>query len=286
VSRHADAYAQIVENREMRKQAHLAQVVNLHGTPAGTEIVLPIIAEGLRKLREDEQARRIEQRGTDKKLNPSVSDAGKCERKVVLSLLNVPESDPLDTDSELRFLVGHAFEDAIAQILERYQGSTYLREERVEIAAGDTKITGRRDFDAVRVQDGDVVWELKASNARSLSFLLKRGTPNDDHVSQLNLYLHATGKARGYLVVFAMGSTKGEPNLHAWIVDYDRERAERDIAALVEADAKAKRREVPPIPADYKPSAFPCSYCNHRGNCWKPDVNLTALLEKSIEVNA
>jgi CRISPR/Cas system-associated exonuclease Cas4 (RecB family) len=267
----------------MRPQQHLAEVVAKSGTPDGTAHVLPIIAEGLQLMRKEQQAQRIEERGSDRKHNPSVSDAGKCERKVVLSLLNVPESDPPDMDAELRFLVGRMFEDAIAAILERYQGATYLREERVEITSCDVKITGRKDFDAVRIMNGESVWELKASNARALGFLLKRGTPNEDHVRQLNLYLHATGRRRGYLVVFAMGSTKGEPNLHAWIVDYDPEMAERDIAALVEADAKAKRGEVPAIPSEYKKNSWPCNYCSYRKFCHEADYSLMGQLAASIE---
>lgn len=252
-----------------RPQTHLREVVSQHGTPDGTSLILPIIASGLQKLADAEKAHRIVERGTDKKLNPSVSDAGKCERKVVLSLMNIPETNPPDVDSQLRFALGHAFEDAIARVLEAHQGATYLREERVEIAAGDTKITGRRDFDAVRVELLDSILELKSTNARAMGFLLKRGTPNEDHVRQLNLYLSATGKAKGYLVYLVAGSTKGEPILHAWTVNYDQNMAHQDITALAAADLRAKTQNVPAIPHGYARGKYPCgTYCPYNEFCW------------------
>lgn len=276
----------------MRPQRHLAAVVNQVGTPSGTAHVLPIIAEGLKRLREAEKQRRIIARGSDKKNNPSVSDAGKCERKVVLSLLNIAETNPPDTDSELRFLVGHAFEEAIAQILEAHQGATYLREERVEIIHNGVPVTGRKDFDAVRVLAEEAVWELKGVNPRSLSWLLKRGTPNEDHIAQLNLYLHATGRVLGYLIYFAMGSTKGEPNLHAWRIEYDKTRALADLDILAELDGRAKTNSVPPVilVEDKKKGGkkvagaydFPCSYCGFRDLCHGGD--LTAALTASLEL--
>ena len=214
------------------------------------------------------------------KNNPSVSDAGKCQRKVVMSLMNIEESNPADFDSQLRFAVGHAFEEAIARILEAYQGATYVREDRVEIVSEGVKITGRKDFDAVRVATDDAIIELKSTNARSMGFLLKRGTPNDEHVRQLNLYLHSAGKQIGYLVYLAAGSTKGEPPLHSWIVRYDKAMAEADIAAAVAADRMAKAGVVPAIPQDYKKSGYPCSYCNFKDLCHgDPSIALKASID-------
>lgn len=264
-----------------RQQQHLAEVVHANGRPDGTDAIYPIIASGLAKLREADQAQRVADRGDNLKRNPSVTDAGKCQRKTVLSLMNIPETNPPDTDSLLRFELGHAYEDAIARILEAHQGATYIREERVEIPAGETKITGRRDFDAVRLEMDDAIIELKSTNARAMGFLLKRGTPNDDHKRQLNLYLHGTGKKLGYLVYLVAGPTKGEPVLHAWRVEYDEAQAWDDIASLTRADARAKSADVPPVPVDYKMSAFPCSYCSYKDFCHgDPAIALAASVKQ------
>lgn len=265
-----------------RPLRHLSEVVAETGTPNGTAAVMEIVTKGLHALRESEQAERVARKGTDRKTNPHISDAGKCIRRVTLSLLNVPETNPPDTDALIRFMVGHAFEDAMAKIFTAYQGSTYLREESVSIPLGDTAVTGRKDFDAVRVATQDSIIELKSTNPRSMSFLLKRGTPNDDHVSQLNLYLVATGKESGYLVYGVMGSTKGEPILHAWIIDRDDERATKDLAGLAVAYEFAKTHTVPPIPEGYSQKFWKCAYCPYRDACWNPDSRLEKLLEASL----
>lgn len=272
----------------VRPQQHLRAVADASPEPNGTVVILPLIAEGLRRLNESEQAERKAQRGDSLKKNPHVSDAGKCERRVVFSLMNIPETNPPGVDSLLRFALGHAFEDAIAKILEAYQGATYIREERVELIAPDgTKISGRKDFDAVRMLlDGDTMLELKSSNARSVGWLVKRGAPNEDHVAQLNLYLHATDKKVGYLVYLVAGSTKGEPVLHAWRVDYDAERADADIAFLADADAKAKVGDVPKVPQGYTQWKFPCGYCQFQKLCWGADSALEAQLAASVLVAA
>lgn len=251
-----------------RPQQHLRDAIEGAPVPNGTAVILPLIVAGLAKLREQEQADRAEARGGAEKRNPHISDAGKCPRRNVLSLMNVAETEPLDTDSLLRFTLGHAFEEAVGKILTAYQGATFIREERVEIATGDTIITGRQDFGAVRLSlDEDTTLELKSSNARAVGFLVKSGSPNEDHISQLNLYLHGTKKKVGYLVYLVAGSTKGEPVLHAWRVDYDQARAERDIYALSEQALQAKASIVPPIPSGYTRTTYPCSYCSYKSRC-------------------
>jgi hypothetical protein len=263
---------------------HLAQVVALTGRPNGTDEIMAVIEAGVRNLNEQDKAERIRAKGTALKSNPHISDAGKCPRRVVLSLLNIEETNPPDTDALIRFMVGHAFEDALARIFTAYQGATYIREESVRIECCGVVISGRKDFDAVRVATSDAIIELKSTNPRSMAFLLKRGTPNDEHISQLNLYLEAAEKPFGYLVYGVMGSTKGEPILHAWKVPYDAERAAKDKQALVDAQWSAIRGELPSIPEAYKASTFPCSYCSHKNACWKPDTNVEAMLSKSLEI--
>ena len=265
-----------------RQAEHLRDVSNRVGLPDGTFVILPLIEEGLRKLQEAERARRIAERGTDKKQNPHITDAGKCQRKVVLSLLNIEETNPPDTDSLLRFLFGHSAEDALAKVLEAYQGATYLREERVEIPIGETVISGRRDFDAVRVNWGDALIELKQTNGMALGFLLKRGKPNDDHVHQTNMYLHATGKKKALLTYTVAGQRKGEPMLVSWVIEYDKAMAEADIAQLADAYRMAQEKRVPPVPSGYTKLKYPCGWCPYMDLCF--GGKLEAALKASLEV--
>ena len=249
-------------------RAHLAAAKVKYGLPAGTEDVLRVLESGISKLKIAERARRTQERGTDKKLNPSISDAGKCSRAVVYSLMNVEESDPPELDSEMRFIFGHAAEDAIAKILEAHQGATVQREERIEIVAGSRKVTGRSDFGSVLVAVDKETWELKLTNSDAVWFMLSRNSPNEAHVHQLNLYLHARGEQKGRLVYLVAGAKKGEPCAAAWTIEHDDEMARNDLQSLINAAELAEHGILPPIPEGYKQNAFPCGYCNYRTKCW------------------
>lgn len=248
---------------------HLADTTREFPLPPATADVMRVLESGIQKMNAAKRVAREADRGTLLKLNPSISDAGKCQRQVVYSLMNVRESDPPTIDSEMRFIVGHAFEDAVARILSAHQGATILREERIEIPAGETKVTGRSDFGSVLVRSGEgETWELKSTNSAAVGFMLKRNEPNEHHVHQLNLYLFGKGEKRGRLVYLVAGAKKGEPCAAAWDVDCNEEMAAHDLAALAEADALAKKNELPPRPAEFKRNTFPCGYCPHQTTCW------------------
>jgi CRISPR/Cas system-associated exonuclease Cas4 (RecB family) len=250
-----------------RPQRHLSEVVRTHGSGNATDELRAILRNGLVALNDEQQAARLIERGTLDKLNPHISDAGKCPRQVTYSLRNIEPSDPMTEDSLTNFLVGHAVEDAWAKILVA-AGAEIVREERVSIPAVATVVTGRKDF-GVKLLWRESVVELKSINSRAMAFMLKsgeRGKP--DHRRQLNLYLRASGLSVGHLVYLVKDATKGEPILHAWEVEYDAERADADIAALVLADEIAKRGELAPIPEGNQQNKYPCTYCNWRTACW------------------
>lgn len=273
----------------MRPTQHLADVVHHSGSGNATTAIREVLARGVFVLEERKREKRIAEKGTDQKLNPYISDAGKCIRAVTYSLMNVEESEPFTVDSLVNFLVGHSVEDAFAAILEA-AGATVLREERASLKAGNTIITGRKDFSGVQIRwshkiaellgaqaleipDGSTV-ELKATNSRAIAFLLKRGDGRDEHKAQLNLYLKADDETIGFLVYVVKDATKGEPIAHAWAVEYDDVKASDNLHVLAFADELAKRGELPSIPDGMKQGAFPCTYCNYRTRCW---------LEASIE---
>jgi hypothetical protein len=198
----------------------------------------------------------------------------------------------------MNFLVGHAVEEAWAKILIA-AGCEFVREERVEIRVGATVVSGRQDFGGIRlvwragasatipelaeIPDGAII-ELKSINSRSASWMLKKGEEGkSEHRRQLGLYLKAKDAALGFLIYLVKDATKGEPILHAWAVEPDDAQANNDLQSLSLAYELAKSGTVAPIPAEYKKSAYPCSYCQYRAHCWEPDFNLKALLTASIE---
>jgi len=252
----------------VRPQQHLADVVRAHGSGDATEELREILRKGLFALEDQKRELRIKTRGTADKRNPYVSDAGRCIRQVTYSLLNIEPSDPFTEDSLMNFLVGHSVEEAWAQILTA-AGAEYVREESVLIEFGNTVVSGRKDFDGIRLLWLGSIVELKSINSRSMAFTLRRNEPGKpDHRRQLNLYLYENTTPTGYLVYLVKDATKGEPILHAWRVDLDAGQAEADLLALAAADEMAKSNRVPPIPDGMKQNKWPCSYCQYQTICW------------------
>lgn len=259
-----------------RPQQHLAEVVRSTGSGNATDELRSILRNGLVALNDAQQAERLAQRGTLDKLNPHVSDAGKCQRQITYSLRNIKPSDPMTEDSLTNFLVGHAVEEAWAKILVA-AGAEIVREERVSIPAGNTVVTGRKDFGIKLLWRNSIV-ELKSTNSRAMGFMLKTGEKGKaDHRKQLNLYLHASNVPVGYLVYLVKDATKGEPILHAWEVEYDMGQAHNDLMALSLADEIAKRGELAPVPEGYSNTKYPCTYCNWRSACWKTTAKQVAV---------
>ena len=254
-----------------RPQQHLAEVVRIAGDADNdaTAEVQAIIEKGLAAHREQEQQKRLAERGTLDKLNPHVSDAGACPRSVWYSLKNVPESNPPTADDIARFELGHMYEDFMARIFAA-QDEGFVREQRVEIPVDGTKVTGRRDFDTgALVQNDKIIRELKSTNARSLGFLIKERRPRDSNVRQLNLYLHAEGVETGILTYFATGATKGEPFQRSWRITYDPKMAEADLDALAILNYAAKNGQTVDRPAGVTKGKYPCTtYCRYVNYCW------------------
>lgn len=267
-----------------RPQIHLAEVEREYGTGDASEALRALLIRGLEEKNRVEREQRAAERGTADKLNPHISDAGKCLRQVTYSLMNAEQSEPLTADSLMNFLVGHAVEEVLAEILTA-AGAEFVREERVTIPAGETVITGRKDFDGVRIRwsekiaeqlgadridipEGTVV-ELKSTNSRAMGFMLKRGERGrNEHRRQLNLYIYGSGVSEGYLVYVVKDATKGEPIFHAFRVEMDEAQARNDLQALASAHDLAKRETLPEIPSGYAQNSFPCTYCNWRTRCW------------------
>lgn len=276
-----------------RPQVHLKQAVEEFGTGTGSARIVGIVEAGLHAQKEAEQQERLQRDDKGIKQNPYVSDAGKCVRKVYLSLTGEAEAEPLTTDSLINFGVGHAVEDWIGGIFES-NGGTVMRELRVEIPAGDTVVTGRVDF-LVALPSLDSLVELKTTSSRSMYWMLKKGEPGkDDHRRQLNQYLHASqlgllpvvgggatqGRVAGespapaprfttgYLIYVVKDATRGEPPIHAFEVRYNEEMAKADLASAAHIKKLADNDMDPGVPVGYTKSKWPCGYCSYVNHCW------------------
>ncbi len=210
-------------------------------------------------------AQRAADRGTADKLNPWVTDAGKCIRQVGLSLRNVPQSDPLTTDSLINFGVGHAVESWLASLLTSH-GLEIQREVKVAIEHQGVNVTGRADLLAV---GADLLLEIKSTSSRALGYTRKDGG-KDDHKAQINLYLRHYAKPNGVLLYVAKDAIKGENPLFAVDVPYNAREADADLDSLAELARTAQAGLPPPaIPDGLTKSKFPCSYCSYKTYCWR-----------------
>lgn len=255
---------------------HLAQVEDEHGTGTGSAAIRQLIETGIKAANDAQQKARVEAKGTDKKENAYVTDAGKCPRKVWLSLKNVPETEELSTDSYVNFGVGHAVEDWLAATLEA-QGAEIIREHRVQYEESGVAISGRVDF-LVTLPDYNCLIELKTTSSRAMSFMLKnQEAGKDDHRRQANLYCHFSHLApingrsydTAFLVYVVKDATRREPTIHAFEVKYDEQEAKADIKNLVEISHMARKDIDPGIPVGYTKSKWPCNYCGFRSFCHK-----------------
>lgn len=181
-----------------RRQEHLAQIVEEHGSPALTKAIVGLIEEGLAARNKKERAERDEAKKGQPR-NPYITDAGKCPRQIFFRLTGVEETEPLTTDSLANFGIGHAIEEWIAGILEDAD-IDIVREIYVRIEGDNgTIISGRADFFvsiALRMSSGEVehfLLELKSVNSRGMGWMIKRHEEGkDDHRRQLRLYLDAS----------------------------------------------------------------------------------------------
>lgn len=254
---------------------HLAQVEENHGTGTGSSAIRQLIETGIKAANDAKQEARVKEKGTDQKTNPYVTDAGKCVRKVYLSLANVPETEELTTDSYVNFGVGHSVEEWLADVLEA-QGAEIVREYSIKHLDSGVIISGRVDF-IVTLPDYNCLIELKTTSSRAMGFMLRNGEAGKaDHRKQANLYLHFSQLSMingrmydtAYLVYVVKDATRREPTIHAFEVKYDEEMARADIKNLVEIAHMAKKGIDPGIPVGYTKSKFPCSYCGHKGFCY------------------
>lgn len=260
---------------------HLADVVRQTGTGDGTVEIVGLIETGLKAAREAEQAQRAA-KGKELKINPYVSDAAKCFRAVWFSLRNEPESNPVGPDSLMNFAVGHAVEEALANVLEA-QGLTVLREVRVEIPAERTIVSGRADFLVVLLPH--LLIELKATNSRAMGFMLRNGDKGrHEHRLQAGKYLHAThlGLMRAgdvvvppldsaLLVYIVKDATKNEPIAHGFRVNYDeftKAQVERELRRLAQIKKLADENTDPGRPEGMERRKYPCAWCSWVDRCW------------------
>ena len=253
---------------------------------SGTAEIVELFKKSMELANQESRAQRVADKGTDKKTNPYVTDAGSCPRKVWFTLKNIPETEPLTVQSLVNFGLGHSAEEFAASIFERFPDAKVEREKRIEIPTGDSIVSGRIDF-LIELPSFDSIVELKTTSSLSMKYTLQglaKGEKQDSHdkyLKQLNLYLHASQLGllskpyqQGYLVYLIKDAKKGQEPIQAFKADYDELMAFGDLRQLALIQKMAERDQDPGIPVAYvnhiatkDKLPWQCSYCSYKSLC-------------------
>lgn len=191
-----------------------------------------------------------------------LSAAGGCPRKQTLRILGYPADEP-DTQQLSIFHAGHYWEEYIAQLWEsRYPGQVQ-RQVPVETKYG----TGHID---IWVEPLHHLVECKTTKAAR-----RHELPLDEHLDQVNLYLHFHDPHATAEIVYVIKETG---DVLAFPVAYDPTRIPRLLAVLKAITIAVTIDETPlSVPQDYRPHQFPCAWftpgghlrrCEFWAHCW------------------
>lgn len=184
-----------------------------------------------------------------------ISDAGKCQRKIFFKLKQAPCKA---TEPRILRLLQHG--DYIHQLIMK----ALLGSREVHVIASEINIppmaavSGRAD--AV-LSDGQDLYVLDIKSISSAGFRYLNG-PKQDHINQLQLYLHFLDPNKGVLLYV----NKDDDQLKEYFVDYDRGLAEQLLAEFEETKEKIDQNIVPQRCNDW-PSGWQCKYCDFQDIC-------------------
>lgn len=174
------------------------------------------------------------------------SECGKCPRQIYFD-----KTEPVapNIESKKNFAVGNIFHEYIQyNILKEY-----TIEDQIKGIIEDLIIVGRID-----AHDDKEIIELKSSsNAKAIQ------RPYQDHIIQINIYMHFTGIHRGRIVYI----NKNNLDITEFVIHYNKLLFESTINKIKYLNQKIKERVDPmTISPDISPL---CSYCNYKKKCFK-----------------
>lgn len=184
-----------------------------------------------------------------------ISDAGKCQRTVFFKFKKAPKEE-----MEPRILRVFDHGDHVHQLIM----SSLLSTRDIHVVASEVNIppqeliSGRAD--AV-LSDGDRLYVLDIKSINSMAFR-KLKEPKENHVNQIQLYLHYLDPDDGILLYVS----KDDQKLKEFEVKYDPQRAESLLSALRDLKDKIDNDVVPGRLPDY-PRNWQCKYCSFKEIC-------------------
>lgn len=193
------------------------------------------------------------------------SEAGNCLRKAWYSYKCPLPADP---KKGKYFYLGNLIHDFIAEVLENPKNTEVkLLEKEVPLKINQPNfvVSGRLDDIFMLAADGrKFMLEVKSTGSK----LERIKQPQDAHVMQLQLYMHAHEIKEGVILYIEKNSLESK-----WFtVEYNQKAAEDALARFALLDSKLKSGELPEPEAKRRPEwDWMCEYCEFaRGFC---DVN-------------
>jgi hypothetical protein len=241
------------------------------------------------------------------------SMSGSCSRQIGLTMLDVPESDPLDSKTLLAFHIGTALHELTQTAME----SVWKMESEVPIDLRplDYNISGNADGVYKDEWGYSVIWELKSKTSFGFKLALKDNVPEKHELAQAAMYaLDPKIMARSiHLVYLCKDSSYGKGATQMgqtieWVLDLDQpapgqngatarelahEEAKRitDIATMVLEQERIPERYVPdyglvesvPYP-DSKTQPWRCRFCRYNSLCAPLPTGVTPIKETSVQI--
>ena len=189
------------------------------------------------------------------------SEAGNCMRKAWYSYKHPQPTDP---KKGKYFYLGNIIHDFIAEVLENPENTEVKlleKEVSLKIPQPEFMISGRLDDIFLLTADGrKFILEVK-STGQSLEWMK---APQDAHVMQLQLYMHAHEVKEGIILYIDKNSLESK-----WFqVKYDTAVAEGVIARFALLDGHLKKEQLPDPEARQRPEwAWMCKYCEYYDRC-------------------
>lgn len=184
-----------------------------------------------------------------------ISDAGKCPRATFFKFKKAPREE-----MEARVLRMFDHGDHIHQLIMKPLLST----KDIHVVAAEINIppqeliTGRAD---AIISDGKELYvlDIKSINGSIFNSLSE---PKDEHLWQLQLYLHFFRQKKGILLYV----NKDTQELKEFLVSYDAQKATTLLKEFLDLKTKIDADVIPKRLPDY-PQSWQCQYCQFKEIC-------------------
>lgn len=182
-----------------------------------------------------------------------ITDAGRCPRAIFFKFKNISRKK---IEPRILRLFDHG--DYIQmQVLNSLFSLGVVRASEIKIPPQEI-ISGRAD--AIVTLDNELyVVDFKSMNSMIFRKLTE---PKEENVNQIQLYMHFFKIPKGILLYVS----KDDSDLKEFLVEYDKNKAEKLLKDLAKLLIKIKNNIVPAVIIGY-PTDWQCKYCQFKEIC-------------------